>query len=528
MAIQTKMAEGITCRLCGRPIEGKIPVESLSTLESGKLLAAALADKCQHCEVFLCKECHTNERRKLRGLTKLRGFDCPGCGSKFSGSNLSVYPTDLDLDAVVAGPSDHKRTQVTVQTEIASGIICKHCSQPIEGKILVEPLSGQEAKRAFPTAGGFRCQYCRTFLCKECYTNARGELSGLKKVVGVDCPGCGLQFYSPFGSNLGIYPADVDLDSIVSEKAFEKSKAFSKLLDDLGKVHDFYREGFLEDVLARIKEQEELVIKHIEERIQYGDEKTGVFKQNPESLVTKLIVIGRAGATWLLQREYLPDDYVNKIIAVTQGKKPPLMYSFRWYATLALIEIEIARKDGHLTPAIIQSYQSDGQDMEEHISLAIQLGRITWDERIVDCLVETLDEEFRINDPEFTASSLGDLFLDKHIAGPAQRAAESLIAIGNERGIAAIIPHLLKHINQWHIHGREKVVMDWCVRFGSMLATHLVQSLNHEDSRVRLFVTKTLAKIGDPSFIGTLSALENDPDRQVRDEARQAVKKLQG
>jgi len=270
-------------------------------------------------------------------------------------------------------------------------------------------------------------------------------------------------------------------------------------------------------------------LNHISRRIQYGDENIGVFGQSSKSLVDELVIIGRAGASWLLQREYLPDSYVDQIVAITQGRKPPLIISNRWYATLALIEIEIARKDGQLVPAIVQSYQSHAgithtdSSMGERISVTIQLGRIRWDERVVDCLVETLDEEFRIPDPEFAASSLGDLFLDKHVAGPAQRAAESLVAIGDARGIAAIVPHLFR--NYWYRH-YEETAMDWCVSHGSLLTEHLVQGLDHEDSRVRLFVMKTLAKIGDPSVIGALSALENDPDRKVCDEARQAVKTL--
>ena len=142
MAIQTKLAEGITCQLCGRPIEGKIPVDPLPSGGFSFALRAAVAHKCRHCETFLCKECYANEQGKLHGLRKLKGFDCPGCGSKFRGSQICVYPTDLDLDAVVAGPLaeslDRKRTQVTVQTERARGITCKCCGQPIEGNILGE------------------------------------------------------------------------------------------------------------------------------------------------------------------------------------------------------------------------------------------------------------------------------------------------------------------------------------------------------------------------------------------------------
>ena len=522
MAIQTKLAEGITCQLCGRPIEGKIPVDPLPSGGFSFALRAAVAHKCRHCETFLCKECYTNEQGKLHGLRKLKGFDCPGCGSKFRGSQICVYPTDLDLDAVVAGPLaerlDRKRTQVTVQTERARGITCKCCGQPIEGNILVESLSSQEARKAFPSAVGFRCHYCTTFLCKACFVKMQGQLSGLKKAVGVDCPGCGLQFYSPYGSNLGIYPLDVNLNVFV-DGTLEK---FNKLLSD---VRSFSARDAMDfqkrDLLDRIREQEERLGEHI--------------RQKPEPKV--LLTLAALGADSLLRREVMGDNAVRSIV---DGSREEPGGS----ATFALVEIEVANKSGELIPDIINAYESiDLRKVEDvpaalakayvRTAIAYKLGRITWDERVVDCLIDTLGEDFWLP-PKPPGWTEADLFLGlawlafrSFKPGPAAGAAESLLNIGNERGVAAIAPRLAEKVGKLRRVDEYEALIEWCVHYRKELAGHIVGILDHEDSDARLFAVRTLTKIGDPSVIGALSALETDPDRQVCNEARKAVEKLQ-
>jgi hypothetical protein len=430
---------------------------------------------------------------------------------------------------------------MTIQTKITEGNKCRLCGQPVEGKILVEPIKVSDQTKTTQALIGIKCHSCDTFLCANCYNKEYNKLTGFNKIKGINCPVCQKKFYAIDSKmnflNGFVYPVDVDLNSMIQhwmsytppQKKPENNDLFKKLLDDLQGVYDYYKEGFLENVLIRIKQHEVLVKEHIKKRIQHGDERTGLFGQNPVSLVNELIVMGRAGANWLLQREYLPDDFLNELVNISKDKESPLVYTYWDNATLALIEIEIARKDGQFVPAIIQSYRfhHQGNDMVSRISLAIRLGTITWDERIVDCLLETLEEEFRIVDPEFKVSSVGDLFLKKMIAGPSQRAAESLIAIGNERGIAAIIPQLFQSFVEKDWYWKDDLT-DWCVERSSFLASFIVQSLNHENSRVRSLAISALSKIGDSDFVGAIASLENDPDPKVQDEARRTAKKLQG
>ena len=509
MSIQTKMTEGIICGQCHKPINGVSPIDSLPGSGFKNAFPAALAQKCQNCEIFLCKKCYTNEKESLKGLRKLRGLNCPCCGSKFDNSGICVYPMNLDMDAVVAGPSIEKRTQTMVHTETATGISCNECGLPIEGQLTQEPLTTKEGSLTFPATVGLKCQYCLTFLCKDCYLSLKQDISGWKTFAGIsfECPYCGLQFSSLAAANQGIYPPGVNLN---------KLDEFDQVMEDLFN----YRAGIqiqkLENELIHIKEHSELLLAHIKDHIRSRGFTAG--------LLLKLKVLGRAGAEWFLDENVLSDENVEKIVEIAQSKgkttmpTPGLVVNTKDMATRVLIEIEIARKDSRLIPNIIEAEKAAGV-------YSLDIGRITWDERIVDCLIEELDDKWEIRDPRET-----NLWRTSFIPSGAQFAAMALIATGSERGTRAATQRVFKHII--NIRGtpghslRYNKVIDWWKEHGEKITPYLIEGLEDEDPDIRLFVVRALETICDANLVAVLSDLENDPDGRVRHRSQVAVKRM--
>lgn len=506
MSIQTKIVDGIVCGKCHKTISGMMPVDILPGSEYKNALPAALAYKCQHCEIYLCKECYKEEKESLKGVNKIRGINCPVCASKFDQSGICLYPQDLNLDAAVAGILFGKEAQISNHTENTTGIKCEECAKPLEGQLTTGHLQTREGALAFPAAIGIKCLYCSTFLCKECYSKAKQGLEGLTKFAGIiDCPCCGMQFSSPFVSNQGIFPPTINLT---------KLEEFDQLMKDLFDGPDSNSADSAESMLLRIKEHSDLLLAHINDQIS---------SRINAGLLLKLVTLGRLGADWLLNEDALSDEVVGKILEISQSKgkmhtiKPGVMVDIKNIASQALIEIEIARKDGSLIPYLIEA--------EMVKDYPLPMARITWNEQIVDKLIDELNNKWEIRDPGET-----NLFKESYVPARAQIVAIGLITYGNERGARAALQRFYDHVKtipQGLLNTtRYDESLAWCKKYGSNVTPIFIEGLDNEDPRIRLYVIEVLEQIGDHNTIPVLSDLEKDSDDRVRHRSQIAVKRL--
>jgi hypothetical protein len=128
-------------------------------------------------------------------------------------------------------------------------------------------------------------------------------------------------------------------DTQVSPDIDIKAKGFSQLLSRINNGLAFQEEKPMD----RINEYKEDLVKHI--------------KSNKDCF-SVINYCGYAGADWLLQPDMVDDATVQSISERACGKAPALKFDDRGKATVALIAIEKARKNGRLVPSIIQAYRT--------------------------------------------------------------------------------------------------------------------------------------------------------------------------
>lgn len=186
------------------------------------------------------------------------------------------------------------------------------------------------------------------------------------------------------------------------------------------------------------------------------------------------------------KRQIISDEIIRRL--VEQAKKAtPLIEIY----TDLLVKIAFSHQNQQIVLDILDIYRTATNEDKTYRSLR-GLRSINNDNKIIDLLITQLDQGFRVSDKSVSAQSLSDLFLNPQKWGPAFYAAEELLAIGAERGIREIVPHLLKFIGEY-VHRVNMVdyyfnmeeIADWHVRNRDSLSTDLnglIPNLNEDSS----------------------------------------------
>jgi hypothetical protein len=253
-------------------------------------------------------------------------------------------------------------------------------------------------------------------------------------------------------------------------------------------------------------------------------------EENPEVLIIKC---SEVGADDVVQKAALNDNLIRSLIDRSRDAT-----NDRWgSATHALIAIEKIRKDGKLISSIVEAFRI--HQREEYLAVKL-LSLVTQDDQVMNLLIDLLGTPFLVYLPrstfetlysianEMTVTESGALKLpDRWVPGSAMGAAEVLLATGDKRLIRKIVQHLFEFIasdgfDRNTLNGPMK---EWCYRYKKELRPHLMEGLNHENNKVRVFAVNYLfSKIGDSECMEAINKMKNDPDPEVREAVKYALK----
>ena len=149
----------------------------------------------------------------------------------------------------------------------------------------------------------------------------------------------------------------------------------------------------------------------------------------------------------------------------------------------------------------MEVFESTHSKVELFSDLLIKhLGKVTWDERVVDSLIDTLSEAF------VTTISTG-LASYKIIYSTSYYASHALLEIGNERGVEAMVLSLLKEMVDTRFQNPKpkEYIQPFLKEIGKPVVKYLIQALSLDDPEVRVMAANCLGDIGDPTALEALA-----------------------
>ena len=224
-----------------------------------------------------------------------------------------------------------------------------------------------------------------------------------------------------------------------------------------------------------------------------------------------LIAIIEVGASYLIDERIID--------CVTELAHSRSDYWVRINAARVLVAIEGAQRSGKTLPVLISLLLND-KAYAVRASVAEYLQCITWNDTVVEALISALgDYDFQY---EFT----GSLFSPRTLS-VSEKAILSLIAIGNEKGIRAIVPKLLSEDSFADGTREPRKTIDMLRQIGDQAIPSIIETLEMEDPKYRKRAVRALGEIGDYSALSLLTdLLLSDEDRDVRALAADALAKL--
>jgi len=236
------------------------------------------------------------------------------------------------------------------------------------------------------------------------------------------------------------------------------------------------------------------------------------------SPLIKIGAVGVIGAEQLLKNEITDDDFIQDIIKLAEEDKHSISAAF------ALLGLEIAEKEGKYIPIILEVFESTHSKVELFSDLLIKhLGKVTWDERVVDSLIDTLSEGFFV-----TTIGTGAWLNYKTIYGTSYYASRALLEIGNERGVEAMVLSLLKEMIDTRFQNPKpkKYIQPFLEEVGKPVVKYLIQALSLDDPEVHVMAANCLGDIGDPTAFEALARNTTAEDYKTVNAAASTLGKL--
>ncbi len=209
----------------------------------------------------------------------------------------------------------------------------------------------------------------------------------------------------------------------------------------------------------------------------------------PKQLGENLIAIGSLavlGFEDLLQDKQIMDEgFIQDIITLVEGG------DCREEGAFALLGLELAERQGRFVPLILEVFN------ESHsLRLARHLGKISWDQRVVESLVEATAVNFIIT--EMDGLSL------KAYDGVGLLSALSLIELTDEHGLQGMVGNLLRL--------QDTQLPDQVLKFaGDAAVPGLIAGLNQENGyNSRSRAAACLGEIGNKDAVSPLLDVLND------------------
>jgi HEAT repeat protein len=431
--------------------------------------------------------------------------------------------------------------------------ICINCEQPIQGKrfrFLDYLEYGKLDPNIYKYEIGSECQHCGATYCNQCkkkhlkFSLWKGGWTKLR------CTQCG----EPLGPGYLILSQDASISEATPELIWttmpsidkDTFSRIAKMLDERKWEHNATLKELL---LSQLKMHGKPFLFACLKEVALD---LPITQQGKITKINQIGALAEVGAAWLFEDGITEDWLVYKL---EQGIPAGDATSF--FLVKSLIAIETATKSGKHIP-VLTNILLHAKIVDVRADAARELGAIDWDTRVVDALLEAMkDRERPHRMPEVS------LAVSKpEPASVQQRAILSLIQIGDERGLSAVIPilamedkyakfteidaygldtiELLTEIGMksppslinalQHEELQSSQIARIALALGNIdnheAVSPLIQYLLHEDSGVRSSSAQALGKLGDPGAFESLLDLLTDKNRGVRLDSNKALKKI--
>jgi HEAT repeat protein len=433
---------------------------------------------------------------------------------------------------------------------------CVICEQPIEGIRVSFANFLESAKAGIKVREyeiGSECEHCGATFCKVC-VKKHLKFNILK---GNRCAECG----KPMGPGYFILSPDTSinealLEYITDEKQSIDKESFSRIASLLDEREWEYDENVKVQLFDLLKDHGELFCSESLKDLAIGTE---LSQQDTIKKVDRIRALAEVSPSYLFAGGNAEDLLIHKIVHDKSSWITKVDYSRDDVDTLlphvvsALIAIETTTRSGKSIP-MLTDILLNNDSIHYRADTARQLGVIDWDPRVVEALIEALKDHKR---PSRFEPGLAPKVKPLSVS---ERAVLSLIEIGNEQGLFAVIRYLagrsvfapltdisfdgLNTVGMLIDIGKKAPVQlirafqdEKLDRLSAVTIAHvlgktnhpeavpaLIHALEHDDSKVRMSAAVALGQSGDTRAFKPLLGLFTDTNKGVR---RSAVKALE-
>ena len=328
-------------------------------------------------------------------------------------------------------------------------ITCVICGNPIEGILITHRHYEKLIFRLIDQKIGFQCQHCSAYICTagKRKDHPYGKMSLQRKKY--HCPKCG-ELFVP--SNVLLKedaPINLELREILGTNVKEIDPAlFNKTLsklegrkwrEDSGVKEQLLKQlqtdgiGFINRCLEELVQEIELITPNNCRSIE---------SSAARNRISRIIWLAEIDADWLFEdspteeiliymveemKEYIRDDD-----EYDQDEYPGSIFELLMQA---LWKVEEVIRSGKLIPVITNILLTD-HSVYYRSNAALLLGFIRSNSTAVDALIEALKDEKRPHRPA------GGSLLTPKAPSVQETAIISLMNIGEERGLSAVIPRI--------------------------------------------------------------------------------------
>jgi len=381
---------------------------------------------------------------------------------------------------------------------------CTICGQLIDGKRIEFKVFVENMDLSHKHQIGYQCQHCGALYCvagKKKDHPKRSWWSGYEKVR---CPECG----DSIGPSYAILSQDApeieESREPIGETAPIIEKHISSQISEMLDAREWEEDTEVQEQLLELLKVngEAFLVQCLE------DINSDSIWPRETTRIKKVMQVGsvaEVGALWLFEDGEIEEMLIHRVEekylkGVQDHSKHEFPESILTYLISALLSIEAATRSGKSIPAIIDNLLNN-EIVYFRTETAKQLGVVDWDSRVVDALIEAL------NDKKRPHRESGSLWIATNKAPSVQeRAIVSLINICDERGLSAVIPILAEEptfARQTEIEFSGEDSVNMLTEVGLRAPHLLTHALEHGDMSdvATIRVANALRHINNPDVV---------------------------
>lgn len=373
--------------------------------------------------------------------------------------------------------------------------MCVICGRNIDGILITHKLYLDKVLALDQFKVGFQCQQCGACICTagKKADHPYGKISLFKKEK-YHCPECGEVFEPNHVILKPEAPICIELRKILGDTGpLFDAFTFITISGSLDKRKWRNDQNVRKQLLEQLRiDGDGYMIRCLEELVWEIEKSPGtrdkdILQRDVKNRLARVKWLAEIGAGWLFE-DGMAEDILVYIMDHMQDHIRPQNenlvseYPASIFDNLmgALSQVAKVTRSGKSIPALINVLHNDQIIYYRRIA-AFALGYIDWDPRVVDALIKALDDEERPFRPA------GGSLLTPKAASVQERAVLSLLQIGDERGLEAVIPVVGKsakfaELTDIEYKGIDSV--DLLTEIGKKQPQLLIEALDRRDKEV--------------------------------------------